>query len=910
MNPRTTLLFLLALFLATRPVGASDLSVYDDAVRNDWLDWSWGGVTRDFGATNPLHGGSAAISVTYTTGWSGLKFGRFDSVDVGAYDTFRFHVHGGTAGGQTVQVVLVDSGSGNQVTRTIQPTAGTWTQIDVPLAELGAPASIDDIQWFNATPGSQSQFFLDDVAFVASGQPTPTPVPAGDGPALSVDVTANRHAINPHIYGMNFADEDLATDLRLPVRRFGGNATTRYNWRNDTSNRAADWFFENIPNDNPTPELLPSGSSSDRFVEQNLRTGSDTLLTIPMIGWTPKSRARSCGFSVARYGAQQAVDPWDPDCGNGVSPAGVDIVGNDPTDTSEAISPAFVEDWLEHLLGRFGSADEGGVRFYNLDNEPELWNDTHRDVRPTPLGYDELRDRTIAYATAIKGVDPSAATLGPASWGWSGYFWSALDWSAGGDWWNHPEDRLAHGNVPMVEWYLQQLHAWDQQHGQRLLDYLDLHYYPQASGVALAGPGSGTTQALRLRSTRSLWDPSYVDESWIAEPVRLLPRMREWVASHYPGTRLAIGEYNWGALNHLNGALAQADVLGIFGRERLDLATLWSPPSFAEPGAFAFRMYRNYDGDGGQFGDVGVSATSADPNRLAVYAAERSADGSLTLLVINKDTLPLRSDISISGVAAPGVARVFRYSAANLATIVEQAPQTVATDGFTAEFPASSITLFELAGTRTCGDGQLDNGEQCDDGNTIAGDACDAGCRRELIPATTSRSARAQGSACLVEWAIVNPGNTPALNRLGQRNHVQTCRNDDPTCDRDLEPSGLACAFEMVVCVNNQDPALGSCSANGVSASLRVTKPRATRDPEAAAALAAAFASLRDPLTGETGLGLPVTATQRGLCSQPFTIRVSLRSPRAPAKMRIKTSIESLDGTRRDRDTLTLVCQP
>ena len=134
----------------------------------------------------------------------------------------------------------------------------------------------------------------------------------------------------------------------------------------------------------------------------------------------------------------------------------------------------------------------------------------------------------------------------------------------------------------------------------RLLDYLDLHYYPQASGVSLSGAGDAATQARRLRSTRvAVGSRRYVDESWINEAVRLIPRMRDWVAQYYPGTKLAIGEYNWGALDHINGALAQADVLGIFGREGLDLATLWAPPTASQPGAFAFRMYRNYDGAGG-----------------------------------------------------------------------------------------------------------------------------------------------------------------------------------------------------------------------------------------------------------------------------------------------------------------------
>ncbi len=81
---------------------------------------------------------------------------------------------------------------------------------------------------------------------------------------------------------MNFADEALAADLHLPVRRWGGNATTRYNWQNDTSNHASDWFFENIPNANSNPAILPDGLSSDLFVEQDRRTGTKTLLTVPL----------------------------------------------------------------------------------------------------------------------------------------------------------------------------------------------------------------------------------------------------------------------------------------------------------------------------------------------------------------------------------------------------------------------------------------------------------------------------------------------------------------------------------------------------------------------------------------------------------------------------------------------------
>ena len=114
--------------------------------------------------------------------------------------------------------------------------------------------------------------------------------------------------------------------------------------------------------------------------------------------------------------------------------------------------------------------------------------------------------------------------------------------------------------------------------------------------------------------------------------------MKKWVANDYPGTKLAITEYNWGGQEHINGALAQADILGIFGREGLDIGTLWGPPDPATqiPGLMAFEVFRNYDGAGATFGDQAITSTSADQGKLSVYGALRTKDNMLTLVVINK----------------------------------------------------------------------------------------------------------------------------------------------------------------------------------------------------------------------------------------------------------------------------------
>jgi hypothetical protein len=608
----------------------------------------------------------------------------------------RFFIHGGASGGQ--QLVVIANGDGAHA-YAVTATANTWAQIDVTLAALGNPSSLNALYWQDAIGSVQPTFYLDDVQLIGRGS---TP---GNTLVLSVDAQADVHPISPDIYGMNYADEALAAELALPVRRWGGNSTSRYNWQNDISNTGRDWYFENIPQSD-TVNTLPDGSAADQFVEQDRRTGTRTIMTVPLIGWvakgnSPRQHPYDCGFKVSKYGAQvppnswtAAVDPWDTDCGSGVKASG-DITGNDSLDTSMAISPTFVANWVNHLIGRYGTAANGGVKFYNLDNEPMLWNDTHRDVHPLPTTYDELRDKTLQYAAAIKAADPAALTLGPVEWGWCGYFYSQRDGCAIG------VDYQTHGNTPFVEWYLQQMKNYEQSHGVRILDYLDEHFYPQADGVSLSPAGNAATQALRLRSTRSLWDTTYIDESWISDgggvAVQMIPRMKAWVAANYPGTKLAITEYNWGALDHINGALAQADVLGIFGREGLDLATLWGPPTSNEPGAFAFRLYRNYDGQAHTFGETSVRATSADQDRLAIYAAKRGADQALMLMIINKSlTDILTGTVSLAGYAPFPWAEAYRYSTANLNAIVRVSDQAIGPDGFSAAFPPSSIALLVL----------------------------------------------------------------------------------------------------------------------------------------------------------------------------------------------------------------------
>jgi PKD repeat protein len=512
---------------------------------------------------------------------------------------------------------------------------------------------------------------------------------------INVDANLNRHPINPLIYGVAYADAAALNDLNAPSNRQGGNPTTRYNWQLNADNRANDWYYESIAYGSST-----AGEVGDSFIASARSVGAQPMLTIPTLGWVAKlgaNRGKLASFSIAKYGAQTGNDwQWFPDAGNGVRTNGQYVTGNDPNDASLPANSTFQQGWMQHLTSRWGSAASGGLRYYILDNEPSIWHSTHRDVHPTGATMEEVRDKILDYAAKIKANDPSAQVIAPEEWGWTGYLLSGYDqqWGAANGWnWSQMPDRSAHGGKDYLPWLLEQLKQNETATGQRLLDVFSLHYYPQ--GGEFSDDTSSSMQLRRNRSTRSLWDPNYTDETWINDKVKLIPRLKSWVATYYPNTLTAITEYNWGAEGHINGATTQADILGIFGREGLDIANRWTTPAASTPTYKAIKMYRNYDGNRSTFGDTSVAATVASPDTVSAFAALRSSDSALTVMVIGKQLSGnTPATINLANFSNQGVAQVWQLTAAN--TITRLANISFSSNSLTATIPQQSITLFVI----------------------------------------------------------------------------------------------------------------------------------------------------------------------------------------------------------------------
>jgi hypothetical protein len=665
---------LIALMLWSCADGAA-LTLYSDALQNGYGDSSWAqAADYSLANTTPTYGGSSHSIKFVARNWGGLQFvAGGTEFNVADYQSLTFQVNGGSAGGQKLQLFVCDNY--DTLPSDTYPLESLMTGGSIPKnAWATVTLDFDAVQMTYGTfnclvimdadgnndAAGQPAVYIDQIVF----NPRTVAIANGGTVNVGVDVNANRHPIDTRVFGVAYGDATRNGQVGYSVRRWGGNSTSRYNWQVDFHNTGSDYYYENIPDCQGTcTGTPPIGNSADAFIAEAQAGGALPLITIPTIGWTPRSDSSkthpfTVGFAVSKYGAQQSVDQYDTNAGNGNHTNGSPITGNDPADTSVAAPPSFEQGWVAHLQSTFGTAATTGVKLYTLDNEVMLWNSTHRDVHPAGPTYDEIWSKTQSYAGAIKVQEPDALVTGPVTWGYCDLFTSADDASRGNC--LSGTDRSAHGGLPFVGWYLQQVCANPLSGGKHLVDFLDLHYYPQGQNVALNGSDSSTTAGLRLRSLKELYDTTWVSESWLGtlgdfdsnhyDKPGLIPRVRAWINAYCPGTKLAITEYNWGNDGTTSGAVAQAEALAIFARDGVDMATRWVAPGVNTKAERGFQIFLNYDGAGAKVQGYSAAATTSNVDQVGAYVFHDVGQRTMVLLT-NKDTLS--HDVTVTFNAAP-----------------------------------------------------------------------------------------------------------------------------------------------------------------------------------------------------------------------------------------------------------------
>jgi hypothetical protein len=545
--------------------------------------------------------------------------------------------------------------------------------------------------------------------------------PGSKSVGVNIDTLAGRHQISPYIYGINSTNRGDIANLSPGFVRFGGNEASNYNWKRFTYNAGGDWFFEDFGLGDGAGNPADSVGLTKFVVD----SGSQMLTTMPTLSWVAKEPGH-WSYSVAKYGKQCKVNPNNPDGGNGQKPDCKTKVNTTPftdayyplVDTAKDCTTGnclYRDEWAKALSAAFGNgtckvpyAPFTSCHFYDMDNEPEMWDGSHSDVHPNHPGYTELANLFETEGRALKSWDPAAVRLGPITCCWN------FLWTAGpvGD------DKNAHAGVDYVPWWLNTIYWLDQINGARTLDVFDVHAYV-GPNVDISKFTNSQKRAAAGMVYRTYWDPLYynkdIDADWITttQPRRgvtfMIPRLKALVNAIYPDTPLSFSEWeSWMAPQSewdFSTALSDADAFGVMGREGLSFSTRWGGPSATDdathqphPNCQALKLYTTYDGARHQFGSLSVSdQTTSNADLFTSYAALDATGTTMTIMVLNKDpNNTVDTTFNLNGFQATTSA-AYTLGSTNPGAIARSA--TTAWNA-TQSFAPYSVTLLVVSGSQ------------------------------------------------------------------------------------------------------------------------------------------------------------------------------------------------------------------
>ena len=337
---------------------------------------------------------------------------------------------------------------------------GCGADVDSPSTENGEEAP-------TVAPlfgGSESDNQSEKEGSEATNNPQVDPAEDSGKFTVVVDASQNVHPISPLIYGVSGADTEALETLNPTMNSWGGNPSTRYNWElGNAWNAGADWEYRNGNYGYEGP------SASDDFIEDSKANNAEVRLAVPMLDWVARNDDNdTCSFPLPNG---ECGDADGASCGSSGEIA-------DPTIANVESSPESIVNWMNHL-------NEQGydVRFVAMDNEPELWGITHYDIHPDCTTYEEVLEKYKTYALAIHDVMPDVEITAPAICCWFDYW----DIAPG------PVDTSVSSEQDFLAWFLDNVQQIDVDLGERTLDVMDVHYYPEGVFNDDADPQYGRT---------------------------------------------------------------------------------------------------------------------------------------------------------------------------------------------------------------------------------------------------------------------------------------------------------------------------------------------------------------------------------------------------------------------------------
>ncbi len=488
--------------------------------------------------------------------------------------------------------------------------------------------------------------------------------------SYSINTQTNQQLISPFIYGCSNGGYSNATIVRQ-----GGNRMTGYNWENNASNAGEDYFNQSddylcynagIPS---SEYNIPARFT--QFIHNNaLAINAQSAITIPMAGYVAKDKN---GTTVtvaetapsARWCAIQNIK------GSAFSIT--------PNLTDNLV---YTDEYLNFLISTYGnSSTSSGIKNFLLDNEAAIWNGTHPRIVPSATNnITNFVNKSIQTAQTIRSMDANVKIWGPESYGFSEYynFQTATDWPS------------YSATYPIfLSNYLDKMKVASTTSGSRLLDVMSVHWYPESNAVSIFSANTDNATVLeRMQSPRSLWDTTFIENSYIGQYFALylpiIPYLKNQISSYYPGTKFAMTEYDFGADNHFSGGIAEAEALMGFIKTGTDYAFKWNSLSGYSLSAIQLFNSTNY-----KFGNTSITATSNN-NLLSnvVASINNLQDNELHIVATNKS---LTSTINATFTISSSVPNQYTNG---LVYKLESASSNIVTQNLTAsQFSGNTFTF-------------------------------------------------------------------------------------------------------------------------------------------------------------------------------------------------------------------------
>lgn len=452
--------------------------------------------------------------------------------------------------------------------------------------------------------------------------------------SITVRADSGKTPISPWIYGKNgsnVSDDPArpATDsaLALPreaglrmARENAGNNCTKYNWRKKLTSHP-DWYNNVYPHDWD-------------FAAKELQSklpGVQGMFGFQLLGWVASSTAHN--FDDWSYNQSKF---WE---GTGQNLAGGGTVNTSGSRASiEGDANLYLEPWpadssaaiLSHWFGPGGvGLDSTALRYWNMDNEIEIWEGTHDDVDTLLTGRmlkaEDAVQRWIAVAKAARKLFPGIKLVGPAS---------ASEWQ----WYTWPGESIISykgASYCWPEYLIKRLSEAQDSTGVRMLDVYDVHLYL-----------SGDTKDQVQNQYRLYWDTTYLDPhanglrfvngGWSPDERHQMyfHRIEGWLDKHFgKGHGIKVGASESAIKSVVSNypsetAVWYASMLGTFADHGGEFFTPWDWNTGMWEVLHLFSRYAK---------TVRVRSTSSLDSLVSAYSSITPRNDSMTVILVNRD---------------------------------------------------------------------------------------------------------------------------------------------------------------------------------------------------------------------------------------------------------------------------------